>query len=206
MTQSVASLKLSFSHWLGIAYLFMAVATYELLNHVGRDHLIDMSLPIDRQIPVLPIFVIPYLSFIPILFVVVPVILWKRSEDCKRFGLVVLVTQMILNVLYLVVPATLVRPELAGSDPFTVLLRDLVWKLDEPINTFPSNHVALSIVAILTLGFISGWRKFWALQFWLLLVCASTLFVHQHVVLDVIGGVVCGGVVALLFQRLRVVR
>jgi membrane-associated phospholipid phosphatase len=199
-------MKPSRDHWLAITYLFIAVATYELLNHVGRDHLIDISLPIDRQIPVLPIFVIPYLSFIPILFVVAPAILWKRPDDFKRFGLVVLVTQMILNVLYLVVPATLVRPELSGSDPFTVLLRDLVWKLDEPINTFPSNHVALSVVAILTLGFISEWRKYRLLQVWLLLVCASTVFVHQHVVLDVIGGVVCGGAVTLLANRLRVVR
>ena len=198
--------KTAKQHWLGALYLFLAVATYELLNHIGRDHLIDISLPIDRQIPILPIFVIPYLSFIPILFLVVPMILWKRPDAFKRFGLVVLVTQMILNVLYLVVPATLVRPELSGSDPFTVLLRDLVWKLDEPINTFPSNHVALSVVAILTLGFISEWRKYRLLQVWLLLVCASTLFVHQHVVLDVIGGVVCGAGVTLLASRLRVVR
>jgi membrane-associated phospholipid phosphatase len=190
-------------HVLGAAYLFIAVVSYEILNHIGRDHLIDISLPIDRQIPVVPIFVIPYLSFIPILFVVVPVILWRRPEDFKRFGLVVLITQMILNILYLVVPATLVRPEISGSDPFTVLLRDLVWKLDEPINTFPSNHVALSVVAILTLGFISGWRKYRLLQVWLLLVCASTLFVHQHVVLDVIGGVICGGAVTLLIRQTR---
>jgi membrane-associated phospholipid phosphatase len=196
-------MKPSRDHWWAITYLFIAVATYEVLNHLGRDHLIDISLPIDRQIPVLPIFVIPYLSFIPILFVVVPAILWKRPGDFKRFGLVVFVTQMILNVLYLVVPATLVRPAIAGSDPFTILLRDLVWKLDEPINTFPSNHVALSVVAIVTLGFLSGWRKYWILQVWLLLVCASTLFVHQHVVLDVIGGVVCGGVVAVLANRSR---
>ena len=196
-------MKPSRDHWWAITYLFIAVATYELLNHVGRDHLIDISLPIDKQIPVLPIFVIPYLSFIPILFVVVPAILWKRPGDFKRFGLVVFITQMILNVLYLVVPATLVRPVLSGSDPFTVLLRDLIWKLDEPINTFPSNHVALSVVAILTLGFISRWRKYRLLQVWLLLVCASTLFVHQHVVLDVIGGVVCGGVVAVLANRSR---
>ena len=196
-------MKPSRDHWWAITYLFIAVVTYELLNHIGRDHLIDISLPIDSQIPVLPIFVIPYLSFIPILFVVVPAILWKRPRDFKRFGLVVFVTQMMLNVLYLVVPATLVRPAIAGSDPFTILLRDLVWKLDEPINTFPSNHVALSVVAIVTLGFLSGWRKYWILQVWLLLVCASTLFVHQHVVLDVIGGVVCGGVVAVLANRSR---
>ncbi|CAB4947308.1 unannotated protein [freshwater metagenome] len=184
-------------HWLGVLYLALAVGTYEVLNHIGRSRLIDISMPLDKQIPVIPIFVIPYLSFLPILFVVLPWILWKDAHRFKIFGLTVFVAQMILNVLYLVVPATLVRPKLAGSDVFTVLLRDLVWKLDEPINTFPSNHVTLSVIAILTLGAIAGWRKYLALQVWLVLVCASTLFVHQHIIWDVLAGVV----VAVLFQR-----
>ena len=196
-------MRLSRKHWLGIAYLFLAIATYELLNHIGRPQLIDLSTSFDRSIPVVPVFVIPYLSFIPILFVVLPAILWRDPNRFKVFGLTVFVTQMVLNVLYLLVPGTLTRPELSGSDPFTVLLRDLVWKLDEPINTFPSNHVALSVIAILTLGFISGWRKYWALQVWLVLVCASTLFVHQHVLADVVGGVVCGALVTLLVSPLR---
>ncbi len=188
---------------LGSAYLILAVATYEVLNHIGRDHLIDLSTPFDKAIPVIPVFVIPYLSFIPILFVVLPAILWRKPEEFKRFGLTVFVTQMVLNVLYLLVPGTLTRPSLSGTDPFTVLLRDVVWKLDEPINTFPSNHVALSVIAILTLGLAFGWRKYWLLQVWLVLVCASTLFVHQHVVLDVISGVVCGATVTLLVRKFR---
>jgi hypothetical protein len=57
-------------HWLGVLYLALAVGTYEVLNHIGRSHLIDISTPLDEQIPVIPIFVIPYLSFLPILFIV----------------------------------------------------------------------------------------------------------------------------------------
>ncbi len=190
-------------HWLGVLYLALAVGTYEVLNHIGRSHLIDISMPLDKQIPVIPIFVIPYLSFLPILFLVLPWILWKNAIRFKIFGFTVFVAQMILNVLYLLVPATLVRPSLSGSDGFTVLLRDLVWKLDEPINTFPSNHVTLSVIAILTLGSFAGWRKYWFLQIWLVLVCASTLFVHQHVILDVIGGILCGAAVTLAVGVVR---
>lgn len=188
-------------HWLGVLYLALAVGTYEVLNHIGRDHLIDISLPIDRQIPVLPIFVIPYLSFIPILFVVVPVIIWKDAVRFKIFGFTVFVAQMVLNALYLLVPATLVRPSLSGSDVFTILLRDFVWKLDEPINTFPSNHVTLSVIAILTLGAAAGWRKYWFLQLWLVLVCASTIFVHQHIIWDLIGGILIGTASKFIVDR-----
>ncbi len=190
-------------HWFGAIYLALAAGTYEFLNHIGRDHLIDLSTPFDKAIPVIPVFVIPYLSFIPILFVVLPAILWRDAKAFERFGLSVFVTQMVLNVLYLLVPGTLTRPDLSGTDPFTTLLRELVWKLDEPINTFPSNHVALSVIAILTLGLSFGWRKFWPLQVWLVLVCASTLFVHQHVLLDVISGIVCGAAVNLLLMRAK---
>jgi len=189
-------------HWLGVLYLALAVGTYEVLNHIGRSHLIDISLPLDKQIPVIPIFVIPYLSFLPILFLVLPWVLWKDSERFKIFGFTVFVAQMILNVLYLLVPATLVRPSLSGSDVFTVLLRDLVWKLDEPINTFPSNHVTLSVIAILTLGALAGWRKYWFLQLWLVLVCASTLFVHQHIIWDVVSGIGVAVICYLAVQRI----
>lgn len=193
-------MRLSRQHWLGMFYLVLAITTYELLNHLGRVKLIDLSTGFDRSLPVVPIFVIPYLSFIPILFVILPAILWRDAIRFKVFGLTVFVTQMVLNVLYLLVPGTLTRPTLNGSDLFTVLLRDLVWKLDEPINTFPSNHVALSVIAILTLGLFAGWRKYLLLQVWLLLVCASTLLVHQHVILDVISGVVCGAAVTWFFN------
>lgn len=196
-------MRLGRQRWVGIAYLLLAILTYELLNHIPRGTPLDLSTEFDKSIPVLPIFVVPYLSFIPILFVALPLLLWRNAKEFKLFGLTVFITQMVLNALYLLVPATLPRPTLSGSDVFTFLLRDLVWQLDGPINTFPSNHVALSVIAILVLGFLGGWRKYLALQIWLAVICFSTLFVHQHVLADVVGGVVCGALVTLLVSPLR---
>jgi membrane-associated phospholipid phosphatase len=114
---------------------------------------------------------------------------------------------MIMNVLYLLVPATVVRPSLESTDVFSVLLRDLVWKLDEPVNTFPSNHVTFSVIAILALSSLRL-ESWWVLplQVWFGLICLSTLLVYQHVVLDLVSGVAIGILVYFATLKLFVMR
>lgn len=178
---------------LGFALILLSIFGYELLNHIPRVSDVDMSTPLDRMIPVAPIFVIPYLSFIPLVFVVIPVILMRSRVEYLRYATAIFIGQLIMNFLYLAVPATVPRPKLAGADLFTVLLRDLVWRLDEPVNTFPSNHVFFSVLAICALGALRL-RKRWVLflQVWFGLICLSTLLVHQHVLADVAAGITLG--------------
>jgi membrane-associated phospholipid phosphatase len=187
---------------LGVAIVALAILSYELLNHVGRPKLIELTTDFDRSMPLVPVFVVPYLSFIPLVFVVLPLLSLRSAAVFRAYCLSLFIAQMIMNVLYLLVPATVVRPTLEGTDVFSVLLRDLVWKLDEPLNTFPSNHVTFSVIAILALTSLKLGR-WWVLplQIWLGLVCVSTLLVYQHVVLDLISGVGIGVLVFWLTSR-----
>jgi membrane-associated phospholipid phosphatase len=190
----------------GASLILAAIGSYQLLNRMGRNQLITIDTPLDALIPLMPIFVIPYLSFIPLVFVGIPLMSLKNRLVFNTFAWSVFATQMILNALYLLVPATVVRPPLEGSDVFSVLLRDVVWGLDEPVNTFPSNHVALSVIAILALARLSLSKPVTvSLQIWLGVICLSTLFVHQHVIPDLIAGVLIGGlcfeVVYRILQR-----
>lgn len=186
----------------GVAWVALAILTYEVLNHAGRPKLIDISTDFDRAMPFVPAFVIPYLSFIPIVFVILPWIALRSRQVFRDYTFSIFVAQMILNLLYLVVPATVVRPEVVGSEIFSVLLRDLVYKLDQPLNTFPSNHVTLSVIAMFALAHLKL-GKWWVLplQIWLGVVCISTLLVYQHVVLDLISGVAIGALVFALVAR-----
>ena len=175
-----------------------------MINRLPRGELIDMSTDFDRALPTWPIFVVPYLSFLPLVFILMPLLLWRNARLFRVFTLSVLVAQIVMNVCYLLIPATLVRPELRGSDIFTVLLRDVVWVIDQPLNTFPSNHVALSVLAIVVLALLpQGFKGFWWLQLWLALVAVSTLLTHQHVVWDLISGVILGLLVPLVVNRFR---
>ena len=191
-------------HWLGILWLVLAGGSYFVINRLPRGELIDMSTDFDRALPTWPIFVVPYLSFLPIVFIVLPLILWQNEKLFRLFTSSVLVAQVVMNVCYLLIPATLVRPELQGSDIFTVLLRDVVWVIDQPLNTFPSNHVALSVLAIVVLAWLSqGFKRFWWLQLWLALVAVSTLLTHQHVIADLISGVILGALVPFALTRTK---
>jgi membrane-associated phospholipid phosphatase len=189
-------------HWLGIFWLVLAGGSYFVINRLPRGELIDMSTDFDRALPTWPIFVVPYLSFLPLVFILMPLLLWRNEKLFRLFTFSVLIAQVVMNICYLLIPATLVRPDLQGSDIFTVLLRDVVWVIDQPLNTFPSNHVALSVLAIVVLAMLpQGLKRFWLLQLWLALVAVSTLLTHQHVISDLISGVILGAAVPLLLAR-----
>jgi membrane-associated phospholipid phosphatase len=191
-------------HWLGILWLVLAGGSYFVINRLPRGELIDMSTDFDRALPTWPIFVVPYLSFLPLVFILMPLLLWQNEKLFRLFTSSVLVAQVVMNVCYLLIPATLVRPELQGSDIFTVLLRDVVWVIDQPLNTFPSNHVALSVLAIVVLAWLpQGFKRFWWLQLWLALVAVSTLLTHQHVIADLISGVILGALVPIALTRTK---
>ena len=191
-------------HWLGILWLVLAGGSYFVINRLPRGELIDMSTDFDRALPTWPIFVVPYLSFLPLVFILMPLLLWQNEKLFRLFTSSVLVAQVVMNVCYLLIPATLVRPELQGSDIFTVLLRDVVWVIDQPLNTFPSNHVALSVLAIVVLAWLpNGFKRFWWLQLWLALVAVSTLLTHQHVIADLLSGVILGALVPFALTRTK---
>ena len=172
--------------------MVITVGSYEVINHWPRAHDLVMATDFDRSIPLIPAFVLPYLSFIPIVFGLVPWLL-RKPPMLKAYVIALFASQMAMNALYVLVPATLPRPALTDSDFFSWLLRDVVWRLDEPVNTFPSNHVTFSVIAILALRATAPPNRFRiGLQAWLVLVCLSTLFVHQHVVADVASGLALG--------------
>lgn len=184
--------------------LVLAVGSYEFINWLPRETPISLTTAFDSATPTISLFVIPYLSFIPLIFLFVPLYLRHRGGLMLRYGVAVLATQMILNVLYFVVPATVERPTLSGTDVFTVLLRDLVWGHDRQVNTFPSNHVALTVVALMVLWPTIHAAKRYLAGVWGLLIIASTLLVKQHVVADVAGGIAVAVLVTLLVTRLGV--
>ncbi len=191
-------------HWLGILWLVLAGGSYFVINRLPRGELIDMSTDFDRALPTWPVFVVPYLSFLPLVFILMPLLLWQNEKLFRLFTSSVLVAQVVMNVCYLLIPATLVRPELQGTDIFTVLLRDVVWVIDQPLNTFPSNHVALSVLAIVALAWLpNGFKRFWWLQLWLALVAVSTLLTHQHVIADLISGVILGALMPIALTRTK---
>lgn len=93
-----------------------------------------------------------------------------------------------------------------GKDPPGTGLWGGIWELSNTMalshNWFPSLHVALSSTAVLVL-----WRAWgsvpWGMVAWAAAVSLSTLFVHQHHLADIAGGVMLAWAsVRLVYDRM----
>ncbi len=140
---------------------------------------------LERAIPFLPWTIWIYFSFF--LFVAYTVIR-VDSQQFWQFVRTVVLASIIGWSIVLVMPISFVRPDPALID--SALYRRVftfVYEADPSHITFPSLHVAVTWICCLLLRNRPGrWRR-------ILLgagISLSTLFVKQHLISDVIGGVV----------------
>ncbi len=173
----------AFSIALAVAvYLFNNV--YYLLNH-GPARMV-LQTPIDRAIPVVPVFAVPYVSLDYYVYFSLVVFLLLRQRTFQSTAIAMLIAWAASYFVYLVAQTYVARPPLTGTDPLTQMIRD-VYASDAPYNAFPSLHVSIS-----TLMAIHWWRfdrrAGVVAALWTALIVPSTLFVHQHYLADVAGG------------------
>ena len=167
---------------------------YTLINalSVGREAL-DLRIGPDARIPIWPIFIPIYLSAY-----IMPFSAYFAVKDMRLFRRTIVACfsiQWISFITYLLFPAMIHRPELPPDSIWTDVFH---WfhKIDPPYNSFPSLHVSQPILAAIVSTFAN--RKYWWLIVWAGLIAVSTLFTGQHVILDVIAGLILA-LIAVIF-------
>jgi membrane-associated phospholipid phosphatase len=170
---------------------------YDSLNH-GPNR-IFLETPLDRALPVVPIFAIPYISLIPYIGVSLLVFLFFRVRVYRSAALTMIVVWFISYAFYFFLQSYIARPVITGTDPFSAMIRN-IYASDQPYNDFPSLHTSLStIIAI-------HWWRFdrrigIAAAIWTALIVASTVLVKQHYLADVAGGLVLASVTSVVVMR-----
>ena len=99
----------------------------------------DLTLPLDRWIPFVPsavsIYVLAFVSWV--------IGIWVIARESPAVCYEVLAGEQIAKLLCLVcfflLPTTMERPEVPGSDPFSWLVR-FIYQVDTPDNLLPSIH------------------------------------------------------------------
>lgn len=177
--------------FIGIAIAFI---TYEIFNKATYSYEpLIMRGWLDSKIPIVSIFVIPYLSFHLLAAVVVPLLSLKIG-GYKAFlvnGTAIIVGQLCLDVAYAFFQTQVPRTEVTGNSPFDWILVHVIYGNDQPLNGFPSNHVTWSVVSIIALWRIRTLapRTSWIMMAWFMLIIPATVFLHQHFLVDIYGGV-----------------
>ncbi|CCO08204.1 phosphatase PAP2 family protein [Desulforamulus hydrothermalis] len=168
---------------------------YKILNNPGRE-VNSLVTHLDREIPFIKAFIIPYLGWY---FFILYVLLYLCLKDKKTYYKTLLSYNLGLVVCYLfffTYQTTVPRPQPAGDDILTYLVLTL-YKIDQPYNCFPSIHCLTSYLMIKAINKSSFKSKFLYCGVTVcgVLIIISTLFVKQHAILDALAAILLADII-----------
>ncbi len=144
----------------------------------------------DKKLPVVPAFISVYvLAYVQ--WIVSYIRLARRDPKAlRRVARASVLSETLAAAVYVLCPTTLHRPEVTGKGLFARLTR-LIYRADTPQCLFPSMHCLQSWLCFRGTTLANGMGRLTragSLVF-TLLVCASTVLVGQHVLVDIPAGI-----------------
>ncbi|MDQ0872808.1 membrane-associated phospholipid phosphatase [Paenibacillus sp. V4I3] len=160
---------------------------------------------LDRQIPFMKSFVIPYLSWYGFLLVGFLYLAYKDRSMYYKTLFQFIMGLLLCYGVYAIYQTTVPRPELTGSD-WLLQMVQWVYRTDQPFNCFPSTHVLTSYLMMKAYlrSTTIPWPYKIAVTSMSLLIIVSTLLVKQHVLLDIVGAVLVSEGVVYVVERFRI--
>ncbi len=160
---------------------------YGVLNTNPRNA-VEISTPLDDQIPFLSIFIIPYVIWYFYVFGYLLYFCFKDTKVYIKTLITITIGELICFVIYFFFQTTVPRPILYGNDILTQMVQ-FIYNNDQPYNGFPSIHVLTTYVIMLASLNIKNKHFLNTLFIQIMgsLIILSTVFIKQHVVYDIVG-------------------
>lgn len=155
----------------------------------GLPHF-SLAVSYDEAIPFLPWTILVYWGCYPVWAVSYLLGTITGRGDGYRFLKAHYIGEAICFLFFVLTPTFMVRPEVTGMDLAARLIR-FTYGIDAPDNLFPSIHCFASWLCwagLRTKKRIPVWYKGFTFAM-ALCVCLCTLTVKQHVIADVLGGI-----------------
>lgn len=184
--------------------LLLAVAVYftneiyDLLNH--GPAVLNLQTPLDAALPVVPVFVIPYDSLVPLVYATLVIFLVFRTRVFQSACLALISAWLVSYGFYFFLQSEVIRPVLTGTDVLTRMINS-VYASDHPFNDFPSLHTSLSTILAIH-WFHLDRRLGIILAVWTALIVASTVLIKQHYVADLAAGLVLAFGFSYLYTKI----
>ena len=146
---------------------------------------------LDDYIPFLEGFVIFYCLWYPFLIVPGSYLFFKDIPEFKKYVWYLICAFAICFAVYIIFPnGQDLRPEVFERNNIFTDIVGLIYGADTNTNVFPSMHVAGALGAAAAFFRTDGLKKYRAVSvITAVLICASTVFIKQHSLLDVFGGI-----------------
>ncbi len=160
------------------SYCYLAIQMLTLhLYHSLTPH---YRTALDLAIPFVPELFIIYATLPAVIIITAYRI---HSLQFKRLLLSACIMQIIAYSCFLLWPSQLERPDPSLLSGFWHEILQYCHSWDQPLNNNPSLHVSYSMLMVQCLG-----RQYRIIYVWSLCIVLSVLFVKQHTVLDIVGG------------------
>ncbi|GAA0718762.1 phosphatase PAP2 family protein [Clostridium malenominatum] len=193
--------KTNIFHMLSLISIPIVNVFYTLLNNSNRG-VYTIITEFDRNIPFLKEFIIPYIIWYPFIIFTLFYLCMKNLKTYYRTLFSIILGLLLCYVTYYVFQTTVPRPVLYGDDTFTKLTK-VIYYFDKPFNCFPSIHVLTSYLMIKGINFEDNLLIKVFVYTVSSLIIISTLFVKQHVVLDLVSAILLGEVVFFLAGKVK---
>jgi membrane-associated phospholipid phosphatase len=176
-----------------LLWLPLYLVSFAILEHLITTGYWATQRPIDQYIPFCPVFVIPYCLWYPLLVGVGVYLLVRDSAGFRRYMRFLSLTFFISVLTWVLLPnGQDLRPVVMSQNGLLTRLVALLYRLDTNTNVFPSVHVVGAVGAAWAVWDSPSLRQRrglrWSVAVLAALICAATLFIKQHSVLDVTGG------------------
>jgi membrane-associated phospholipid phosphatase len=185
----MASLKLTIPLSYLFSKIFFSVYGGASLLAKLRGARPDFHFAWELRLPFIPWLAIVYLS-VPLLLLLTPFIL-RTWRSFTPFFLTLTAETLVAGVFFLLLPMVQAYP-VREAHGFGGAIFHLADRLNLEYNEFPSLHIAFTVTAAVVFGRRCGplGRTLFAL--WALVVAVSTLFLHEHHLLDLAAGATLG--------------
>lgn len=192
-----------YKHFLTLfIFLFLTLWFAYLKKVIVPEHIMFSEL--DNKIPFMKEFAPAYYFWFLYMALGFIYLGRKSIKDFYRMEIFLSLGMVISFIIFIIYPnAQFPRPDVPGKDIFSFLV-NFIYNHDGTNNVFPSIHVCNAIgvhLCLINSGKIKSRTK--VLSFTaMILICASTLFIKQHSIIDVIGGIILSGIIYLLVYKL----
>lgn len=195
--------------WITVAfYVLGTFVAFYLSRFINSGfHHFDITTPIDKKIPFVPIFIFIYILSYLQWFLGYLFICREGEKVCYDIMATNLVAKVICFAIFVFFPTTMLRANIVSTDIFSSL-NGLIYNLDNPDNLLPSLHCLESWLLFRTAHKITKVGK-WLKPAWFifaLLVFASVLFVKQHVILDIPAAIIVCEISLFLSRKYNIGR
>ena len=164
-----------------------------------------LSSKIDDAIPFIPFFTYFYV-FWYLMLLLVPLLLYKKDKKTfNRYVVTVFTCLIICALVFFFYPTMIIRPEIKGFMPSSLILR-IIYFFDSPaMNCMPSIHCLICFMFIYTMIGNKKINKKMKLfiEIMSILIIFSTFFIKQHVILDAVSALFLSSIVYFIVIKLN---